>query len=897
MHAEKTSAASTSIAQTEEKLEAGIDVTGGLELKKGVSDNGDGTFTVRLEADASGTETTTYQPFDAVVVADCSGSMNYMFGTEKTRETVMKTAVGNFLENMASFNTNLPEGSKSRFALVQFSDAGGGNRENRTRIVQEFTEVKKENLDELNSKVQSLECKVGTHTRTDAGMERAGELISKDTLNRKKVVVLVTDGQPNDREGFQPYVANRAIAAAKTIKEAGAEVFVISMEPSCVAVPGEAFPTYEKIPEDNPKTNANWQSFFYVSDKGNLDKLPTNTEPSNMKNMTNRFMYLVSSDNPHASDMDTPNDRDGSDTGATMVQNFSYYSSPENPEEFLKLFDQLASRSGRADQILGKDAVLFDEVAQDFVLCDPAQAQVWTSAYTKDGTWEDPVPAEGVTCTADSRANTVRVTGFDYSANYVTPNGHADQSGFYGKKLIVTFRIRPVSTTFGGNEIPTNTGRSGMYKDASLTDSLGHFPVPKVDLPLAFSIEGRDRNVFAPDAVSLPELLKYAKDTVPDGANNRYVDITVDICGADGKVLTTLQIPAGKNTEEVRFSEPAMEVPKTCARYTVRCTVTPAAKGSQKAITRKRTQSVHYFFPSLDLKDTELKKGSAIDVRTGELTAGKDPESHLLDLAWLCQDGTKAGVKSAPDLGYRVSALSGVAVQEGTEVLTAEDAAAFDVKVFREKDGALGEEITSLTTLSHSCMRADCNFTRIREREPEADFLIHTLQAGEEPTPSDDTKKSGDAARDSADAGATGSSSVTNNVTIENQITVPKENTGSVQSISSSTPAAAAPSSAVQEANEKAAQAALAANLQAAKEAQEAILKAQQDAASASTTGSVTQVSSATPASGPQVITDRPKTGESGDGDLFVPIAAAAGSVFLVLLVALGRTLRERGAL
>lgn len=910
VQAKKTSAAVTSIAQAEEKLEAGEDAAEGLVLRKGVSANGDGTYTVRLEAYVTGTETTTYQPFDAVVVADCSGSMNYMFGTEKTRETVMKTAVGSFLDNMASFNEKLPEGSKSRFALVQFSDAGGENRENRTKIVQDFTEVESDNAAALKQEVQSLECKSGTHTRTDAGMDCARELIAQDALDRKKVVVLVTDGQPNDSEGFQPSVANRAIAAAKSIKEAGAEVFVISMEPSCVAVPGEAFPTYEKLPEDNQETNADWQKFFYVSDTGNLAKFPKNTEPANMKNMTNRFMYLVSSDNPHARDMDTPNDRDGSDPGATIAQDFSYYSSPENPEEFLKLFDQLASRAGKSDQALGKDAVLFDEVAQDFVLCDPAKEQVWTSAYTKDGTWQDPVPAEGVTCTVDSRANTVRVTGFDYSANYVTRNGHVDRSGFYGKKLIVTFQIRPIPT-FGGNGIPTNTGRAGVYPDGSLTNPLGHFPIPKVDLPLAFSIEGRDRNVFAPDAVSLPELMKYAKDTVPDGSNNRHVDITVDILDSAGKVWTTLQIPAGKNTEEVRFLDPEGEVLKACAKYTVRCTVTPTEKGSQKAITRKRTQSVHYFFPSVDLKDTQEKKGEAIDVKTGELTSGEDLGDHLLDLAWTCQDGTKAGDKSAPDLGYRVSALFGVAVQAGTEVLTAGDAAAFDVKVFRVRDGALGEEITSCTSLSHSCEKADCNFTRIREREQEADFLIHTAAAGDtkeadqgEETPDTDQTQSenqtqrADAAGGSAAAdggSASAQTSITNNVTVENHVALPAGSTGSVQSASSSTPAAS-PSSAVQEANEKAAQAALEANLQAAEQAQEAILKAQQDAA-AGTTGGVAEVSSATPAAGPEVITDRPKTGEQGDGDLFVPIAGAVGCVFLVLLLVLARTLREKGAL
>lgn len=892
-----TVCAKKSIAQSVLELEtADKNCAEGLTLRKGAGANGDGTYTVQLEAYVTGTETTTYQPFDAVVVADCSGSMNYMFGTEKTRETVMKAALGKFIGNMEDFNSKLPADAQSRFALVQFSDAGGGGREDRTKLVQDFTEVTSSNVKTLSDAVQGLECKVGTHTRTDAGMECAKELIAQDTLDRKKVVVLVTDGQPNDSEGFQPSVANRAIAAAKEIKEAGAEVFVISMEPSCVAVPGEAFPTYEKNPKDSPQANADWENFIYVSDEGNLGKIPSNTEPSNMKNMTNRFMYLISSDNPHALDMDTPNAQDGSDGGKTLAQDISYYSSPENPEQFLQLFDQLAKRSGKSSQQLGKDAVLFDEAAQDFVLCDSTEARAYTSDYTADGTWKDPVPAEGISIRCDPEKNTVSVTGFDYSANYVTKNGHVDRSGFCGRKLIVTFRIRPLAV-FGGNGVETNTGRSGVYPDGSLQNPTGCFPIPRVDIPLAYEIDGRDKNVFAPDAVTLPALAKYKTGFIPDGVNNRHVAITVDICDSAGTVLQTMEIPAGKTSEEVRFGAPKAEVPKRCAKYTIRCTVTPVTEGSQKALSRKKTQSVHYFVPTVDLRDTEGKKGAAIDTKTGDALSGEDLGAHLADVTWTCGDGTEAGKQSAPDLSYRVSALSGVLVESGKEVLAAEEAAAFDVRVFRSQDGAPGEEITELSALTHSCERKDCSFAAVREREPQADFLIHigSFDAqeteGEEGNRTQNSSTSsgtgnGGTAESDSGADADSTSTVTNNVTIQNSITVPAGSAGAVQSAASSSA-----SDAVQEANKKAAEAALAANLKAAEEAQNAILKAQQNAAAAGTDakdqkGTVTAVTSDTPAASSasaEVITDRPKTGEAGDADLFVPIAAAAGTLFLAL--------------
>ncbi len=557
-------------------------------------------------------------------------------------------------------------------------------------------------------------------------------------------------------------------------------------------------------------------------------------------------------------------------------------------------------------QQLGKDAVLFDEVAEDFVLCDDPEAAAYTSDYAADGTWKDPVPAEGVTITCDAKKNTVSVTGFDYSADYVTKNGHVDRSGFYGRKLIVTFRIRPLAA-FGGNGVETNTGRSGVYPDGTLKNPTGLFPIPKVDIPLSYEIDGRDKNVFAPDAVTLPELAKYRTGFVPDGKNNRRVSITYEICDSAGTVLQTMQIPAGKTSEEVRFGDPKAEVPKRCAKYTIRCTVTPVTEGTQKGLTRKKTQSVHYFVPTVDLKDTEEKKGDAIDTKTGELLSGKDLGSHLVSLTWACCDGTKAGEKSAPDLAYRVSALSGVTVQNGTEVLSAEEAAAFDVRVFRIEENALGEEVTELSNLTHSCEREDCSFSSVREREPQADFLIHTgsddaeeTEDGKKSSKSNSNSASGTGGTAKSDAGAEAdadsTSSVTNNVTIENNITVPSGSTGVVQSAASPTPAAS--SDAVQEANRKAAEATLQANLKAAEDAQNAILKAQQDAAAQNSDteeSTVTAVTSSTPAaSSAQVITDRPKTGEAGDADLFVPIAAAAGALFLVLTLCFVRDVEEQ---
>ncbi len=71
-----------------------------------------------------------------------------------------------------------------------------------------------------------------------------------------------------------------------------------------------------------------------------------------------------------------------------------------------------------------------------------------------------PLPIDG---------NSVSVTGFDFSENYVgTVTNHGSVS-YRGHKLVIRFSVKPQPGFLGGNNVPTNAG-AGVYENKDLRD-------------------------------------------------------------------------------------------------------------------------------------------------------------------------------------------------------------------------------------------------------------------------------------------------------------------------------------------------------------------------------------------------------------------------------------------
>lgn len=269
---------------------------GAPEKHKRIKKNGDGTYTLNVDVKgaASSTTVTTTQPIDFTLVLDVSGSMDDPMGsTDRTRRLdALKEAVKAFLDEAA--NTNTEAGSELvRVGLVKFAGdekdeigdntyRSGGYTYNYSQIVSDLTA----DMNGLKNKVSKL--KAAGATRADNGFNRAVKVMGSARTDAKKVVIFFADGSPTSSSGFEGKVANKAVEAAKGLKDGGATVYSIGIFASA--------------------------------------------NPSSLSSNENQFMHAVSSNFPKA----TKYDQRGEGNIKT-----GYYKSATNASELNTIFDEI----------------------------------------------------------------------------------------------------------------------------------------------------------------------------------------------------------------------------------------------------------------------------------------------------------------------------------------------------------------------------------------------------------------------------------------------------------------------------------------------------------------------------------------------------------------------------
>lgn len=212
---------------------------GAPEKHKRIKKNDNGSYTVNVDVKgaSSTTTVTTTQPIDFTLVLDVSGSMDDpMSKTDRTKRLdALKEAVKAFLDEAA--NTNTEAGSELvRVGLVKFAGdktdkigddmyRSGGYTYNYSQIVSDLTA----NMSGLKNKVSKL--KAAGATRADNGFNLAVKVMGSASArtDAKKVVIFFTDGSPTSSSGFEGKVANKAVEAAKELKDGGATVYSIGV--------------------------------------------------------------------------------------------------------------------------------------------------------------------------------------------------------------------------------------------------------------------------------------------------------------------------------------------------------------------------------------------------------------------------------------------------------------------------------------------------------------------------------------------------------------------------------------------------------------------------------------------------------------------------------------------
>lgn len=271
---------------------------GAPEKHKRIKKNGDGTYTLNVDVKgaASSTTVTTTQPIDFTLVLDVSGSMDKSMGStdETKRLGALKTAVDKFLGGAANANEGAQSGSEPvRVGLVKFAgkeskDVGndmywsGGYQYNYSQIVSNLTT----DMSGLKTMVNQL--KAGGATRADYGFQYASKVMSNARPNAKKVVIFFTDGSPTSSSGFEGKVANKAVEAAKELKDGGATVYSIGVFPGA--------------------------------------------DPSSTEGNANQFMHTVSSNFPKATAYNNLDDGD---------EDAGYYKAAKNALELNAIFNEI----------------------------------------------------------------------------------------------------------------------------------------------------------------------------------------------------------------------------------------------------------------------------------------------------------------------------------------------------------------------------------------------------------------------------------------------------------------------------------------------------------------------------------------------------------------------------
>lgn len=412
---EEDSAGNDGMPYIEENGHGGTVTKDGLVMSKTIKKTADGQFLLTLEAYATGSTTTTTstKPMDIVLVLDVSGSMGERINGSGSQYKidVLKSAVNGFIDKVAEKSPN------SSIAVVKFAgdektETGNdkywdwGDYYNYSQTVIDLTAAGT-GAAALKDAVNALD--PDGSTAADYGMNRAKSIIDSVKNNdHQKVVIMFTDGEPNHNNGFSTTVANNAIKASKSIKDAGATVYTIG-----------CFSKTYKDTENVPK-----------------------------------YMNRVSSNYLDATTM-----RDGTKTSS------DYYKTVSSAADLNNIFTDISQTIGGATLTLGSRTVLKDVVSKYFDLPENASSQITAQSYSCTGFDADGHPTwsntpDTASYTVEVNGKNVSVTDFDYSANWVgkdTTTGDVHP----GKKLVVTIPI--VDNGTGMGEVPTNGTDSAVY--------------------------------------------------------------------------------------------------------------------------------------------------------------------------------------------------------------------------------------------------------------------------------------------------------------------------------------------------------------------------------------------------------------------------------------------------
>lgn len=556
---------------------------GAPEKHKRIKKNDNGSYTVNVDVKGAvnSTTVTTTQPIDFTLVLDVSGSMDDpMSKTDRTRRLdALKEAVKAFLDEAA--NTNTEAGSELvHVGLVKFAGdktdkigddmyRSGGYTYNYSQIVSNLTA----DMNGLKNKVSKL--KAAGATRADNGFNRAVKVMGSASArtDAKKVVIFFADGSPTSSSGFEGKVANKAVEAAKELKDGGAAVYSIGIFASA--------------------------------------------NPSSLSSNENQFMHAVSSNFPKATKYNQ--------LGEGNIE-AGYYKSATNASELNTIFDEieksetttsaytnvtmedtLSDYVDLADnnyRVVAKDASgkVVSLTNVDYTLTYDASTKKFTVAFLK-------ALAHNVTYTLEYNVKPTQKAYDEYAANL-----NAGKDGYDGVKGNANTDLPGNATSSNQPGFHTNDSACLTYTADGKTHECRENPYPHPVIQVVHSTLHVDKqwsgNGQKPESITVD--IKQGNDT--------YKTVTLKRDDS-GKWSTDVIIPAGaQKTYTVTEVEPDSHLWKASYQHKVgdgnladgNVVTVPESTASQNATvvitnTLKQTMLTHAIGVQKKLKGRDWK--------------------------------------------------------------------------------------------------------------------------------------------------------------------------------------------------------------------------------------------------------------------------------------------------
>lgn len=369
--------------------------------------------------------------------------------TTEEKMTALKDAVNSFLSGVQETNAVISNPSEQhRVAIVKFAsedvnyDIGndmyreGWNEYNYTQTVAGMTTVTSDTLGGLTGAVNELQ--PGGATASDKGLDLASGILANTEPGRNKVVILFTDGEPTYGSSFSAIVANNAVEEAKELKDVGTTVYTIG--------------------------------------------LFTGADPSDTSDRSNAYMNGVSSNYPNATSY--------TQLGSRVAEG-EYYKTVTGTNSLQDIFEEIEQDITTTDVTLDANAQLRDYLNSGFVLTDESEVTVQTDEYSGRDSGGNRVfagnPQTYTAAVKDTENNTVTVSGFNFSKEYLVDGDTPDESDFTaaveGRKLIVTItKVEATDDAVTNDLVSTNTASSGIYENADASVPVAAFEQPQTQL-------------------------------------------------------------------------------------------------------------------------------------------------------------------------------------------------------------------------------------------------------------------------------------------------------------------------------------------------------------------------------------------------------------------------------